>query len=101
MDLRLESDPAPLLAHVEEDAVALALDLLHGGLELATTVAAPRTENITGEAFAVDADERRFGGIDLPLHEGEVDLVVQRGLVHVEIEFPVVGGHLDHLDAFD
>src|SRR5262245_5484014 len=71
-DLVLEADAAAFLAHVEQHALALALDHAHGGLELLAAVAAPRAEGVARQALAVDADEHLVVFLDLALHEGDV-----------------------------
>ena len=52
-----QADPAALLREVEQDAAPLLLDPRERALELLAAVAAPRVEDVAGEALGVDADE--------------------------------------------
>src|SRR6185295_4441766 len=67
-----QADAAALLEEVEEDAVALLLDLLERAVELGAAVAAGGVEDVAGQALAVDADEDRHFGIDLAHDQGDV-----------------------------
>jgi len=49
----------------------------------------------------MDADEDVLSSGDVPLDEGEVVLSVDAGLVEVQFEVAVVGGHFDDLDLVD
>lgn len=100
VDLGGEADAAAFLAEVEEDA-ALAGDELHGGVELATAVAAAGAEDIAGEAFGVDADEGGGVGLDFAAGEGEVVGAVGEDAVEVAVEIAEVGGHFDGGFLFD
>jgi hypothetical protein len=54
----MQADAASFVAaQVDDQAEAFATDLSHRGLELLATVAAPRSERVTGEAFGMDPDE--------------------------------------------
>ncbi len=100
-DFRTEADAASFLAHIEEDAISFFLDALHGLVELRAAIAAAGSEDVAGEAFAMDTNEGGLGSRDLSLHEGDVVHVVDEGAIEVEVEITKVGGHEDGLLAFD
>ena len=52
--------PAPFLAQVEQDAAAGFADDLQRFLELRPAIAFQRAEHVAGQAFAVQADQRRL-----------------------------------------
>jgi hypothetical protein len=64
-----ESDATPFLSHVNENAFSGGLDLGKGTVQLATTVAATRAENITGKALAVDSNEGGFSGVNVTFYK--------------------------------
>ena len=55
----MQPDAAPLLAKIEYRSPALALDHLHGSVELPAAIAAKRMEHVTGHALGLDADQDR------------------------------------------
>ena len=89
-ELVREPDAAPLLAHVEEDTRALAVDPLEGGLELLAAIAALGAEHVPREALRMHPDEPRAsaGGA---LDECDVMVSVHEALVHHDPERPEAG----------
>ena len=90
-----------VLAHVKEDAAAGAFDHLERGVELRAAIAATRAEDVAGEAFAMDADERGLGFGNLAFHECEMVCAIDERAIHVQVEIAVVGRHLDDLLTLD
>src|SRR5207248_10639980 len=68
-DLVEEPDPPPLVVEIEEDAALGAPDHREGGAQLVAAVAAQRAEHVPGEALGVEADENRFGPVELAPRE--------------------------------
>ena len=81
LDLVVQADAAPFLAHVEEDAPACFGDGLYRHLALHTAVAPQAAEHVAGEALAVDANQHRLLGADVAEHERDVLRGVDRGAV--------------------
>ena len=72
LELVDEAYAAAFLAHVEQDAPAFVVDALHSGCQLLAAVAAARAEDVTSEAFAVNAAEEVLAVADIALDEGDV-----------------------------
>src|SRR5438128_1406470 len=89
-----EPDAAPLLAHVQEDSTALALDDGERLVELGTAIAAAAAEDVSGEAFGVHADEDGLLAPHIAHDQSQGQPVVHRGLVGDAGELPVLGGQL-------
>lgn len=101
-DFAMKTNAASFVTtHVDDDAGALLLNTLHGGMELTATVTAARGENVAREALAVDANEGGGVWVDLPFDEGDVMGVVQDTAVKVQAEAAEVGGHVDFLHFFN
>ena len=81
LELVEQADPAPFLAHVDEDAAPLVLDDGQRLVELGAAVAAVGAEDVAGEALGVHADQHRLVGLDVAQHQGQGQAVVHRGLV--------------------
>ena len=60
LDLVLEADAATFLPHVENDPGTRLRDHPHRGIELLAAIAAHRAESITGQTFAMHANQDRF-----------------------------------------
>ena len=91
-----EADAPALLAHVEEHAPPLPLDLPHGGGKLLAAVAAQGAEGVAGEALGVDPAEHVLTVPQVPLHQGHMVLAVEAVHKAVGHEIAVLGGHLGH-----
>src|SRR6185437_5562433 len=100
-ELVQQADPAALLAHVEEDAAALARDLRERLLELLAAVAAQRVEDVAREALGVDADEHVLGALDVARDEGDVHLAGQLLAEGDRRELPVARRQPDGRAALD
>ncbi len=96
-----QADAPALLGEVEQDALALCLDPGERALELLAAVAAPRVEDVPGQALRVDADEDVLLPLDVPLHERDVLLPGQRLAVGDRLELAVLGRQVDGHDALD
>ncbi len=95
-----QPDASPFLTEVEENAAFFG-DLGESGVELSAAVAASRSEDVTGEAFRVDADGDWLVGVDVASDEGEVFGVVCGDVVEVALEVAVVGWEGDGLLEVD
>ena len=71
-----EADPPALLREIEQYSLPLVLDPRERVLELLPAVAAPRMEDVAGEAFGVDADEHVVLAVHVALDERDVLLPV-------------------------
>ena len=100
LNFRAEADAAAFLPHINNHAATDLGHLPHGGMQLRSTVAAARTKDIAGEAFAVNADQDIFPASDVPAHEREVIFAIKLGAIQVKIEIAVIGRHPDDLDTF-
>src|SRR5437016_985680 len=74
-DLVPEADAAALLAQVDHRAPLGAADQIEGVLELLAAIAFQRSEDLAGEAFAVDADGHAFLTPQLAFDSHDVLLV--------------------------
>src|SRR5579884_1591980 len=92
-DLVDQTDAAPLLPHVQDDAPPLACDARHGRVQLLAAIAAARAEHVARQALRVYAHQRRLAVRHVAHHEREVVLVVDRRLVDVEHELAVFRGN--------
>ena len=101
VDFRPEPDPPPLLPHVNQDARAGFPDALHRLVQLRAAIAPPRSEDIAGEAFAVDAHERRLAGGNLSEHQRDVVQAIDQRAVKMQVEIPVIGRHQNRFLALD
>src|SRR5690606_30133946 len=91
-----QADAAPLVAaQVDDDAPALGLDAGQGGVQLGSAVAALGAEDVSGEAFGVDADEDVLPVADVAVDQGDVLDAVDGGAVAVRGEGAVRGGQAD------
>ena len=89
-----DADAAALVAaQVHHGTATLLGDTGHGRGELWAAVAAPRTEDVAGEALAVHPDEHRLAVVDVALHEGEVLHAVELAAVGHAGERAPLGGH--------
>ena len=80
------------MAHIEEDAPSLLLDLGHGGGQLLAAVTAEGTEGVAGEALGVNPAEDVLAVTDVPLDQGDVVLAVETVHKAVGDELAVFGG---------
>src|SRR6266478_2654672 len=92
-----EPYPASFLAHVNQNAVAFLLDLPQRRVQLISTVASARSENVAGKALAVHTHERRFGLVDFAFDQREVMLAIEVRAIQVQIEIAVVSRHFHDL----
>ena len=96
-----DADAAAFLGDIEDDAFAFGFDHLEGGAELVAAIAAERSEDVAGEAGAMDADEGGFG-IDFAFDDGDEGFGFDFGFVGVNFEVAVFGGEVDGASfAFD
>src|SRR6266550_2978900 len=65
------------LAHVNQNAVTLLLDLPQRRMQLIPAVAATRSENVAGKTLAVHPHQRRFVLVDVALDQREMMLPVE------------------------
>src|SRR5919106_1741768 len=72
-----EPDAAPFLPHVNQNAAAFLLDLLKRRMQLISTVASARSENVSGKTLAVDAHQGWFAFVDAAFHQREMMLAVE------------------------
>ena len=77
MNFRRQPDPAPFLAHVNQNAIAFLLDLPKGGMQLIPTITPARRENVAGKTLAVHAHQCRLVFVDLAFHEREMMLAIE------------------------
>ena len=96
-DFGSEADAAAFLAHVEQDPSTFFFNALHGLVELGSAVAAAGGEDIAGEAFAVNPHQCWLCGGDLAFHKRDVVHAINERTVEMQIEIPVVSGHVDRL----
>jgi hypothetical protein len=96
-DFWSEADATAFLAHVEQDTGSFFFDALHGLVKLGSAVAAAGGEDIAGEAFAVNPHQCWLSGADLAFNESDVVHAINEGAVEMEVEIPVVGGHVNRL----
>ena len=96
-----EADAASFLPHVNQDAVSFVRDLAQRGVQLIPAIAAPRTEDVASETFAVNADQRRAVLRDLAFDQREMMRAVELRSVKMQIEIAVIGRQFHHLFRFD
>ena len=101
LDLVLEADPATFLAHVEDDPRALFRDHPHSGIELLAAVAAERSEGVSRQALAVDADQDRLVGVDVAEDERHVVDVVDVVLEDDRVKLAETGREPRRRSAMD
>ena len=77
MNFCCQPDPAAFLPHINQNAAAFLLDLSERRVELVSTVASARAENVSGETLAVDAHQRWFVLVDLAFHQREMMLAIE------------------------
>jgi hypothetical protein len=68
----VKANATAFLSHVEENATAFFGNGLDGHVALEAAVAAEAAEDVTGEAFAMDADEYGLVGLDVAEYESDV-----------------------------
>src|SRR5688500_3972492 len=90
-DLVDDADAAPLLQLVDDGAPTLALDELHGAVELAAAVALRRAEDVARQALRVDARERRLLQPHLALEEDDELLLARLRAVAGDAELADLG----------
>jgi hypothetical protein len=73
-DLVDQADAAAFLAQVEQDAAAFGGDFLQRAFELGAAVAALREHHVAGQAFRVDARQRRLAAAEVAQRHGQVFL---------------------------
>src|SRR6266536_5567491 len=95
-----EPDTTPFLPHVNQNAAAFLLDLPKRRVQLISTIASPRTENVSGETLAVDAYQRWFVLVDLAFHEREMMLAIELRAVQMQIKVAVISRHFYDLFQF-
>ena len=71
------TDPAALLAHLEQNPAALCVDLPHCCGKLLPAVATLGTERVTGQTFRMDTTEQIFTVADVALDQRDMMLAVQ------------------------
>ena len=76
LELVVNAYASAFLPKVEEDALALARDGLHGEVLLLVAVAPQALEDVPGQAPAVHPDENRLVGVDVAHDEGDVVVLV-------------------------
>src|SRR5206468_11090440 len=91
VNLCRQPNTASLLPHVNQNAVAFLLDLPKGCVQLISTIASARTENVAGQTLAVHANQRRFVLVDLTLHKREVVPAIAIRSIHMQIAIAVLG----------
>ena len=77
MNFCCQSNTASFLPHVNQDTSAFFLDLPKRSVQLISTVASPRAENIAGKTLAMHAHQRWLVLVDLAFHEREMMLAVE------------------------
>ena len=98
VDLVGQADAAALLAHIEDDALALFLDHTHGLFELTAAITATRMKDVPGQTFTMDAHERGFIRRNVAHDQGHVVVVIDLRVKQLELEVTVPRrhGHLAH-----
>ena len=97
MNFCRQPDAAAFLAHVNQNAVAFLGNLPERRVQLISTVAPARREDITSETLAMNAHQRRLVFVDLAFHECEMMLPVKFRTVQMQIEIAVIGRHFHDL----
>src|SRR6266571_7975718 len=69
-----QTDPTPLLCHVQEYTAFLGRDAPHRLVELLTAIATERVEDVARETLGVHADEHVLLAVDIAPHERQVPL---------------------------
>src|SRR4029077_13775136 len=62
-------------------------------MQLVSTVASARSENVAGETLTVHAHQRRLVLVDLAFYQREMMLPIELGPIQVQIEIAVVSRH--------
>ena len=91
MDLIGQPDTAAFLAHVNDHPAAFLYNLLHRGMKLRAAVASRGTENIAGQALAVNPDQYVLLIFNIPENQRHMFQPVNLGLVNMNPEFAVRG----------
>src|SRR4029077_12093665 len=81
-----ETDAAPFLIEIQQDAASFLPDAIHRGRELRAAIATDRVQDIAGEALRVHASEDVGAVADVAEHERDVLLLVDLVLEHVDLE---------------
>src|SRR5260221_415899 len=90
-----ETDAAPLLSQVQQDAPAGLADHLERLVQLVAAVAARGREDVAGQALRVHAHESGLvPDAQVAHHEGDVMLAVDAALEGVDAEGTVAGGEI-------
>ena len=100
-DFGRQANAASFLAHIDHNSATGFGNLAHGLMELRATIATAGTEDIAGEAFAVNADENIFLSGHFATNEGEMMLAIDFGTIEVKGEIAVIGWEVHDLDPFD
>src|SRR5450830_1062866 len=93
LELVEQTDAAPFLRHVEENSALLLGDATECVIELLAAIAAQRVEDISSQAFLVDAHEHVLGPVHLSHHQRHVVLTGQRLAVGDGTELAEFGWH--------
>ena len=101
LELVDQADAAALLAHVGDEAFPLALDHLHGVVQLLAAVALARAEDVARGAAGVDAHQHRLALFPLAFAEHHVGRAVVELGVGDELEVAPLGGEEDLFFAAD
>src|SRR5690606_14785711 len=91
-DLVAETDAAPLLPKVTDDAGVLLGDATEGEVELLPAVTLEAVEHLARHALTVDADEDVVRTLDVAVHDRDVLEGRVHFAVYDEAENPVLGG---------
>src|SRR5205814_1637685 len=94
MDFCCQSNAASFLSHVNQDTAAFLLNLPQRGVQLISTIAPPRAENVASETLAVHAHQRWFVLLDLSFFQGKMMLAVECRAIQMQVKIAVIGGHL-------
>src|SRR5207253_9234575 len=76
VDFCSEPYAAAFLAHVNQNAVALLLNLPERRMQLISTITAARSENVAGETLTVHPHHRWLALVDLPFDQREMVLPI-------------------------
>ena len=101
VDFGRETNSAPFLAHVNENPGASLFDLSESLMQLRSAITPLRGEDVACEAFAMNANYRRFFRIDMAFDECEMVPFIHRRAIEVQFEYPIVRRQGDCLLSLD
>ena len=96
-----KTNAAPFLAHVKQNALARRVDFFQRRSKLVATIATQRAKRVARQAFGVDAHQNIFFTCHVAFNQREMTFAVERALVSLQSEVPVLAGEVDIGDLFN